>query len=694
MNRFIQSALALTLAMIQCMASAAPPPGPPEPPVPPDYGAQIAAPGTIVVGSNNAYNVGRGDFSITALFRTSAPGTIVSRKSTQGGSSANAGWLVVLKPGGVIKFATDNGFGFYEVNSGTTAVLDGQWHHVAAVRRAGQLEIWLDRVKLAVQPRGNLPTPLDVTSGQRVLIGSTDQQQEPYRQFVGTVEDVTIWNSAIGINQINASMFNLLTGREPSLIGFWPMDKSFEDKSPIINGGTVSGQVSFVPVFHATWMQGGENAFSFASVVNRTRASGNGAPVTWVPAGPATGATVTRTQSLAVPAGASFLVVSASAPSQIAFPAGVQISVMDPGGKSYTQNEDTPNLYVRMQGGSVWHMVVKNPAAGAWTATVTAPDTSAFRFWFQTVPSANVVGTMMTELGPVYGYNGSPRMRTAALAADDSWAGWQGIIGGIGLGGIAAIAAAVPGGQGLAVWAATGAALSVSVGVAQLWGESAGAAKLTPDQVASEAASTGGFTADGKSVSPSLAEVWKKVRDKVGDPATTNPANFVSRADMGVGSNYFLHLDIGGEGRFTEHSISSGFENAMNANAQTKNSQNNQAIPLLVHVNAWATSPSYPFQDRTLNYATMQGAPLTEKNVQEIARLMVPGGRVGLWISLDQNTLQRAQELATSLNSTVQFSCAGPDRAPSGWQCTAACVDEFNGKYPFTKICIANNRAS
>jgi len=671
-----------------------------------DYGVQIASPGNLVITSNNAYNFGTDDFSVTALFRTTSPGTIVSRKSTEGGSSAYAGWLVVLKPDGSIKFATDNGFGFYEVDSVQTAALNGQWHHVAAIRRNGQLEIWLDGVKIAVQAKFSLPTPLNVTSGLRVLIGGTDQQQEPYNQFVGTIEDVTIWNYAISTDQITDSMFNLLTGREPGLVGFWPMDNSLVDQSPTGNNGTVNGHVSFVPVFHATWVQGGMNAFSFASVVNLTPVSDETAPM----AGLATGtvqsvgaAPVTRVQSLIVPVGAPFLFVSVSDPVQIKFPTGVQISIQDPSGKAFTQNQDTPDLYVRLQGTSVWHMVVRNPAPGSWTATIDAPDTSAFQFWFQTLPNTDIVGTMMAELGPVYGYSSpSTHIRKAAPLAAGSWSGWGAIIGGIGLGGIAVIAAVTPGGQGIALWAGTGAALSISVGAAQLWGESAGAASLTSEQVANQASSTAGFTSDGKPVTPSLAQVWSKVIAKVGDPATTNPAKFVSRTDMGIDDGYFLQLDIGGEGRFTAYGITSGFENALNANAQTTNSQTHDQIPMLIHLQDWSTNPPYPFKDGTINYITMQGAPLTEKNVHEIARLLAPGGRVGLWIvpsqkpesNKPQTNLDRARELASLLNSTVLFSCAGPDQPPPGWQCNTACQDEFNGEYPITKICIADNRAS
>ena len=261
------------------------------------------------------------------------------------------------------------------------------------------------------------------------------------------------------------------------------------------------------------------NAFSFASVVNLATGSGKAAPAAGLTTGAARTAdvaTVTRVQSLTVPAGAPFLVVSVSDPAQIQFPAGVQISIKDPGGRTFTQNQDTPDLMRAAPG----HFGLAHGRAqpGAWFLERHHHRARHLRFSLLVphVPSTNVVGTLMADLGPIYGYNASPHARMAALSAEGSWAGWAGIIGGIGLGGIAAIAAVVPGGQGLAVWAGVGAALAISAGVAKLWGESAGAAKLTPDQAASQAASTGGFTPDGKSLTPSLAEVWEKVRGQGG----------------------------------------------------------------------------------------------------------------------------------------------------------------------------------
>jgi hypothetical protein len=669
----------------------------------PDHGVRIDSPGNVGIRPHGAYNFGVGDFSVTALFQTTAPGTLVSRKSTEGGSPACAGWLVVLNPNGSFTFPTDNGYGYYVINSAPSSALDSHWHHVAAIRRAGHLEVWLDGIRLESRPAFTLRTPLNVTSHQRVLIGGTDQRQQPYNQFVGTIEDVTLWNCAIGAEQMAASMFNGLTGQESGLVGFWPMDRSFADRSRTGNAGSGNGQVSFVPVFHAVWLQAGRNAFSFASVGN----PGTAGPVAHdaVAVGEA-GAIVTRTQTVTVAPGAPYLFAGVFDPAMLRFPSGVRLSVTDPHGTAYEHDQDTPELYVRTQSGSTWYMVVRNPASGSWKATVAAPASAAFQLWFHTLPSADPVRTMLAELGPIHGYWQAPRTQDPALrsgeSAEPEWPVWASVIGAIGLGGVAAIAACTPSLQGLAVWSGVGAALVISFGAAKLWGEDARVANLTPDQAAHQAAATAGFVG-GRQVIPSVAQVCNRVTQKVGIPATIDPARFVSREDLGIGPDYRLHLDIGGEGPFTAYNTTCGFDDALNVNAQTHNSQLRTPIPMLVRLHPWSTNPPYPFQDGTVNYVTMQGAPLTAHNVREIARVLAPGGSVGLWIALrqrpehglPQTNLDRAVELATLLRSKVRISCAGSDDLPPGYTCDGGCVDEFKREYAFPlKVCIANLRES
>ncbi len=77
--------------------------------------------------SNSVYDFGTGDFTLQCWVKTTASGTVISRKSTQGGAGYG-GFLLVIKSDGTIKLATDNGFGFYEIDTVVTDIIDGKWH--------------------------------------------------------------------------------------------------------------------------------------------------------------------------------------------------------------------------------------------------------------------------------------------------------------------------------------------------------------------------------------------------------------------------------------------------------------------------------------------------------------------------------------------------------------------------------------
>lgn len=165
------------------------------------------------------------------------------------------------------------------------------------------------------------------------------------------------------------------------------------------------------------------------------------------------------------------------------------------------------------------------------------------------------------------------------------------------------------------------------------------------------------------------------VRAAVGVPAA--PGAQADRITMGIDDDHFLHLDIGGEGWTTAYGIESGFRSAVNVNDRTTHSQTGQAIPNLVRVQDWATSPGYPVTDRSVDYLTMQGAPMTDRNASEMARVLRADGRIGLWIDPGElvdgvRVEQRIRALAAALGKPVDWSCA----------------DEFRGNAGNPKTCI------
>ncbi|MEO1748838.1 MAG: hypothetical protein AAFR27_09530, partial [Pseudomonadota bacterium] len=153
-----------------------------------------------------------------------------------------------------------------------------------------------------------------------------------------------------------------------------------------------------------------------------------------------------------------------------------------------------------------------------------------------------------------------------------------------------------------------------------------------------------------------LQSVVDEIVRKVGWPATQDKKKFVGRLDLAVGKNYPIHLDLGGEGYHEAHGLISGFEDAINLNTQTTDSQDSSRhIPYLVYLPggaSWTPPPSYPFKDEFATYITMQGAPLTDKNVSEIARLIQPGRAVDLWIDQEDHSKQ-INDLARLMDAEI-----------------------------------------
>ncbi|WP_340077523.1 LamG-like jellyroll fold domain-containing protein [Leptobacterium sp. I13] len=458
-----------------------------------DYGANISGTGQITIPSNQVYNFGTGDFSLTALFRTTQPGTIMSRKSSEEGAATDAGWLLVVNPNGVFQMKTDNGLGYYEVNSGATDALNGHWHSVAVTRTSGQIAIYYNGIKIPVTPKSTLNTPLNVSNSENLIIGNSIQPQNPYKQFEGTLEDITIWNKAINESEIQDTRFNGLSGNEAGLVGFWKMDNNFNDASPTGNNGASSGNVTFIPIAHPA----------------------------------------IRRQSLNIPTGTPYLygAVFDKELNNNTFPEDTILKVYRPDGTQLTAATAENNEYVLMSFDSVHAFNIENPQAGDWIFSLESPSDVPILFNAQTVPSTAIPQTITTNLQEVY--DSPPASHVRFLAKRDpvrlaeftwSWssvAKWAGI-------GIAAVAtvvtiAAVAAGATIMSPVVLGAAVAVGVGSAitnmGLMGEVSNAAYEASYKIGVGSASGGGssngsyaIVMDGQSYFPLLRNLLMAVQ--------------------------------------------------------------------------------------------------------------------------------------------------------------------------------------
>ncbi len=126
------------------------------------------------------------------------------------------------------------------VTEGTTTAVnslskvnDGQYHHVAFVRKQGQVYLYLDGV-LEGTAKDN--TTRTTTNTASVVIGKLNSGQ----YFPGDIGQVRIWNIGLSAAQVGASRYSQEAGPQPALAGYWPFNGDGSDLSQNHQNATVS----------------------------------------------------------------------------------------------------------------------------------------------------------------------------------------------------------------------------------------------------------------------------------------------------------------------------------------------------------------------------------------------------------------------------------------------------------------------
>lgn len=198
------------------------------------YVLKISSESLVTAPSVPQYNLGSGDFTVEAWICTQKAGTVISRKPTPG-CGGNGGFLLVIKADATIKLATDDGFGFYEINSDPIhSLFDGSFHHVLGIRRNSQLEIYVDFKKVTATVRTNRYAGLNINNSIRLAVGFTDQVQEEYNHFTGKIGEIRIWSMAKTYK--DQDEWENTDYVAPGLIGMWPFfGKGKSDYSGVNN---------------------------------------------------------------------------------------------------------------------------------------------------------------------------------------------------------------------------------------------------------------------------------------------------------------------------------------------------------------------------------------------------------------------------------------------------------------------------
>ncbi|HEX5876616.1 MAG TPA: LamG-like jellyroll fold domain-containing protein, partial [Pyrinomonadaceae bacterium] len=167
------------------------------------------------------------DFTVETWICTTKAGEIASSFPTVPGNEAHNFRLNVTDQGR-IRVGISNGDGSNSLLalSSLTNCCDGSWHHVAFVRRAGVVEVYVDGTSVEVNKERKGTKALDISGKTSLTFGAfvSSSDATPQSYFGGMMREMRVWDIALDANKIQSRMQRVLNGREPQLLGYWPMD--------------------------------------------------------------------------------------------------------------------------------------------------------------------------------------------------------------------------------------------------------------------------------------------------------------------------------------------------------------------------------------------------------------------------------------------------------------------------------------
>jgi hypothetical protein len=199
----------------------------------------------VLVADHNALDLGAGNFTWEAWIKRSRSGVredVLTKKDVFADSEHDLAMLIASDDR-VNVFLRETLTGTPAVYLSSTSQIGTEWTHVAAVRSQGMVTLYVNGVAEASRA-----VSYNVSSTGPLLIGANrvnnaGADAAPVFNFAGLVAEVRIWNVARTAQQLNAAKGEPLSGPEPGLVGYFPLDSrapaSAEDRSQTANHGVL-----------------------------------------------------------------------------------------------------------------------------------------------------------------------------------------------------------------------------------------------------------------------------------------------------------------------------------------------------------------------------------------------------------------------------------------------------------------------
>jgi hypothetical protein len=205
--------------------------------------------GPALVFSNAATRVEMASGLWPSLSNLTLQAWVHAQKPAEGGMGciAGRGYLADSSGFGLYLYGTGNAIfqtrqNAVIVSASAAYPFDGNWHHLAGVRDGDTTRLYLDG-GLAAENEGALASLF----AEGVPFGLGARFAASWAYFLnGALAEVRLYDRARSAKEIRADMTYRLTGAEPGLIGYWPLDEGggcvVGDRSPAGNDGRVSGE--------------------------------------------------------------------------------------------------------------------------------------------------------------------------------------------------------------------------------------------------------------------------------------------------------------------------------------------------------------------------------------------------------------------------------------------------------------------
>ena len=158
--------------------------------------------------------------------------------SINGSSGGNVNVLLVgiNQANGTLRIYVGDSYVFYS----SIGVTDNNWHDIAYTRNGTVGTLFLDGVIL-----GTHTVTYSLSSSDYWSIGQEFDGTSISNEYVGYIDNVSVWDRVLTQEEIQANMTNELTGNESGLVGYWDFNEgsgtTVTDQSGNGNDGTVNG---------------------------------------------------------------------------------------------------------------------------------------------------------------------------------------------------------------------------------------------------------------------------------------------------------------------------------------------------------------------------------------------------------------------------------------------------------------------